>query len=100
MVLVVVLVHAVVADQEEIGKPVEIAADDIEAVVATEIGGIGLGHADNVGVFDIRGLEDADLGDFSNGKTRHLLIRKFPQIVRLVAKYSRPIQTLSAALTR
>src|ERR1017187_10688855 len=63
VVLVVVFVHAVAADQEEVVDGVGEVLELVEAGVGAEVGGIGFGDADDVGVGDVGGFEDADLGD-------------------------------------
>jgi hypothetical protein len=78
--------HAVAAHQEEVAQRVCVFADDIEAVVAAKIGRVGLGHVNDVRVLDILGLEDADLGDFGDGKLGHLRVRELPQVVGFVAE--------------
>ena len=52
VVLVVVLVHAVAADEEEVGEAVGPGAEFVEAGVGAEVGRVGLGDADDVGVED------------------------------------------------
>ena len=47
VILIVVFVHAVAANHEEIGEAVGVIADDVEAVIVSGVSGVGLGNADN-----------------------------------------------------
>src|SRR6185312_9835844 len=53
MVGIVVFVHAVAADQEEIFEGIGIGADLVELVIGAEIGGVGLFHAADRAVEDV-----------------------------------------------
>jgi hypothetical protein len=68
VVLVVVFVHAVAAHQEQVLEAVDVVANHIEAVVAAEVSGIGLGHAHHMGILDVFRFEDPDLRDLLDGK--------------------------------
>jgi len=47
MILIVVTVHAVSPDQEEVVELIGKVPDDFESVVTAKIGRLGFGHADH-----------------------------------------------------
>src|ERR1700733_13775721 len=53
VVLIVVLVHSVSANQVQIVESIEKLADDVESVIGTEIGRVGFGNADHMGIGDV-----------------------------------------------
>ena len=52
---VVVFVHAVAADQEEVGEPVGVVRYLLELVVGAEVGGVGLFHPEDRNIEDVLG---------------------------------------------
>jgi hypothetical protein len=86
MVLIVVLVHPVAAYQEKVPEAVCVVTDEVEALVTAKISGIRLGNMDDVGVLNILGLEDPDLGHLFDGKSGHFFIGQLPQKAGFIAK--------------
>ena len=70
MVLVVVFVHAVAADQKQILERVDVVAHFGKSLVGAEIGRIGLGHANHRRVANVGGVDDADLLQFADRQPR------------------------------
>ena len=92
--------HAVAADQKQVGLAVHVLADLGEPWVGTEVGGISLFHPQDRGVEYFRGIDDADLASSS---TASAVMRSSenPQISSdWLQKYSRPNQTNSGLATR
>jgi len=86
VVLVVVFVHAIAADEEKVLKPVSIVPNYVEAVIRAKIGRISFGNANHMRVFDFLSLENADLRNFVDGQARHLIVIELPQGIGLVAE--------------
>ena len=60
MILVIVLVHSVAANEEEVCEAVGKVANDIELRVGTGVCGVRLRHSFDMHVFDITGANDPD----------------------------------------
>ena len=86
VVLVIVAVHAVAADQEQVVVAVHILANLGEPVVGAEVRGIGLLHPQDRGVEHFGGVDDADLAEFLGRQRDHALVGEVPDFVRLVAE--------------
>src|SRR5579875_2065548 len=86
VVLVVVLMHAIAAHEEEIFKAIEISADLVEALVGAKVSRVGLGYAHYVPVSHILCAQDADLFHFADGQLREAFVVHLPQIVGVIAE--------------
>ena len=86
MVLVVVFVHAVAPDQEQVVEAVDIFADLVEALVGAEVGRIGFGHADDAGIENVVLVDDADFFHFLLRQRDHVGVGQLPEIVGLVTE--------------
>ncbi len=90
VVHVVVAVHAVAADQEEVLERIEPALKLAESAVGAEVGGIRFGHPDHRAVDDGAWLDDSDLGQLPGRQVDELRVGLDPQIVVLVAEILHP----------
>jgi hypothetical protein len=79
-------VHAVAADRIEIRELIQIAADAAELVIAAEICGICLRHADHGGVEHVTTVEHADLLQFPRRKIAEAAVIHRPQVIALVTE--------------
>src|SRR5689334_7801380 len=86
MVLIVVAMHAVATDEEQVLDGVGMLPDRSEVRVAAEIGGIGFGHADHVRGNDVFRVDKAQLFELADRQRLHLRIRKAPQLIGFVAE--------------
>src|SRR5882672_1052117 len=94
MILVVVLVHSIAANKEEVLKSIHVANDLIEAIVGSEVGGISLRYAKDTGIANLVRVEDPDLCNFSNCELRDLFVRLVPNRVSVIAKIFKPNPSL------
>src|SRR5258708_34199926 len=90
MILIVVLVHSIAANKEEVLKSIHVAKNLIEAIVGSEVRGIGLRYAKHTGIANLVRVEDPDLCNFSNCELRDLFVRLVPDRVRVIAKIFEP----------
>src|SRR5580698_3462140 len=68
VILIVVLVHPVTADQVEIMETVKIFPDYVKSVVSSEIGGISLRNAHHMGIAHVASPQNPNLLDLSDSK--------------------------------
>ena len=95
MVLVVVFVHSVAADEKEILKPIDIVTNNIEPVVAAEIGRISLWDTNDMRIHHVFSVNNSDLIDFADRKSVISSSDSFQMGSVSLQKYSRPSHTLS-----
>ena len=75
MILVVVLMHAVAPDKEQVFETVDVFADLVETLVSAEVGRIGFGHADDAGVQYVALIDDADFFHLALRQRNHVGVR-------------------------
>src|SRR5439155_8263897 len=61
VILVVVAVHAVAADEKDVGDRVDVGANAAKLGITPEIRGIGLWHTNDRGLDDVRRVDGVDL---------------------------------------
>jgi hypothetical protein len=86
MILIVVLVHPIAPDQVKICELIEEIADYVEPIVGSEVRGIRFRNANDMVVFDVLRIKDANFRGLVDRKLGHLLIRELPDWICLVAE--------------
>lgn len=87
VVLVVVFVHAVAADDLKVGEVFEGGFDDVDVVLVTRrVDGIGFFHADDGAVVDFIGADEAELLKFIFAEGDELFVGGVPKFVVFEAK--------------
>jgi hypothetical protein len=86
MVLVVVLVHSISANEEKVFEPVRVSHNLIEAIIGAEVSGVRFWYAEDARVLDVACVQDADFSYLSDGKIGNLRIIHFPKRVGVVAE--------------
>jgi len=89
MVLIVISVHTITADEEEIFKLVQKRPYHREVIVGAEIGGIGFRLPHNNRVDDVPGINELQQLQFSDGELFHLRVGFRPEFISLIAEIFR-----------
>lgn len=87
VVLVVVFVHAIAANDLEVVERGEGVADGGDFLgVGGGVNGVGFGHANDAAIEDVNGLDEAELGEFAGAKSNEVLVGGVPEAVAFEAE--------------
>ena len=86
MILVVVFVHAISADQKQVLDTISVVANRVETVISSEVGWIGLWHSRDMSIQHIFLVQNADSGNLFFGQIDHCFIAQVPDGIGLVAE--------------
>ncbi len=78
VILIVVAVHAVAADEKKVGDAIKICPHLAEIRVRTEIRGVRLRHPDYGTVDRVSGIDEIDLLELAYGERAHVQICSRP----------------------
>ena len=77
VVLIVVLVHAVAADEKQVLDTIREFAEFVKAAVGAEVSGVGLWNPDDMGVGDRASAKNADAFRFLDGELTYFPRRSY-----------------------
>src|SRR5688572_19991080 len=84
VVLVVVPVHAVPPDEEQVGNAKRPVAHHVEPVIGAEVGGIRLGHAQHAAVQHVFSLDEPDALELLRAQLDQVGVLHVPELLALV----------------
>ena len=86
MILVIITMHTVPADQKQVLKFIGELSDFIKLIITSKISRISFGHPDNNTVQDIFFLNQIDFTELIDRKFRKIFVFHSPQFITFVAE--------------